>query len=188
VTRASVREYAAVQRERYLRAPRAEKHRRLNEVVAVTGRHRKAAIRLLRRPLRPPTSRPRSGRPRRYGPAVAAAAQLLSEATGDIGPHRWHKPSGARASCASAPPSTHVRQRLPMPVRGLDSDNGSEFINHDLYAWCQREGITSPAAGPTRRTTVPMSSRRTVPSPEWIRRDHASSRPRAAVVGTSVKS
>ena len=60
MTRASLREYAAVQRERYLRAPRAEKHRLLNEVVAVTGLHRKAAIRLLRRPLRPATSRPRS--------------------------------------------------------------------------------------------------------------------------------
>ena len=36
----------------------------------------------------------------------------------------------------------HVRQRLPMPLRGVDSDNGSEFINHGLYAWCQREGVT----------------------------------------------
>ena len=90
VTRASLREYAALQRARYLRAPRAEKHALLNEVVAVASLHRKAAIRLLRRPPRPPGSRPRSGRPRRYGPAVAAAAQLLSEATGHIGPHRWH--------------------------------------------------------------------------------------------------
>jgi hypothetical protein len=65
VTRASLREYGAVQRERYRRAPRAEKHELLNEVVAVTGLHRKAAIRLLRRPLGPPTSRPRAGRPRR---------------------------------------------------------------------------------------------------------------------------
>ena len=89
MTRASLREYAAVQRERY-RARRGRKHRLLTEVVAVTGMHRKAAIRLLRRPLRPATSRPRSGRPRRYGPAVAAAAHLLSEATGHIGPHRWH--------------------------------------------------------------------------------------------------
>jgi hypothetical protein len=90
VTRASLRGYAAMQRERYLRAPRAEKHRLLNEVVAVAGLHRKAAIRLLRRPPRPPASRPRSGRPRRHGPAVATAAPLLSEATGHVGPHRWH--------------------------------------------------------------------------------------------------
>ena len=262
MTRASLREYATVQRERYLRAPRAEKHRLLNEVVAVTGLHRKAAIRLLRRPLRPATSRPRSGRPRRYGPAVAAAAQLLSEATGHIGPHRWHpflpelldrltrsgdvgvtpevdkhlrQVSPATLARLLAPfrrtlphrglattrpgawlkhqipvrtfaewtdaqpgfleldlvahcgPTTqgfclytlcavdvattwvdlqavwgkgqkrvgtaihHVRQRLPMPVRGLDSDNGSEFINHDLYAWCQREGITFTRSRPYQK-------------------------------------
>ncbi len=35
-----------------------------------------------------------------------------------------------------------VRQRLPFPLLGLDSDNGSEFINQHLYAYCQRERIT----------------------------------------------
>ena len=35
-----------------------------------------------------------------------------------------------------------VRQRLPFTMLGLDSDNGGEFINHHLYAYCQREGIT----------------------------------------------
>ena len=45
----------------------------------------------------------------------------------------------------------HVRQRLPMPLRGLDSDNGSEFINHDLYAWCQREGITFTRSRPYQK-------------------------------------
>jgi hypothetical protein len=35
-----------------------------------------------------------------------------------------------------------VRKRLPFPLLGLDSDNGSEFINHYLYTYCHREGIT----------------------------------------------
>jgi hypothetical protein len=35
-----------------------------------------------------------------------------------------------------------IRQRLPFPLLGLDSDNGSEFINHYLYNYCQREKIT----------------------------------------------
>jgi Integrase core domain len=259
VTRASLREYAAVQRERYLYASRAEKHRLLNEVVAVAGLHRKAAIRLLRRTPGPVVRRPRAGRPRQYGPAVATAAQLLSEATGHIGPHRWHpflpelldrltqtgdvmvtpevdkhlrQVSPATLARLLAPfrrtlpyrgltttrpgawlkheipvrtfaewtdaqpgfleldlvahcgPTTrgfflytlcavdvatswvdlqavwgkgqlrvgtaihHVRQRLPMPLRGVDSDNGSEFINHDLYAWCQREGVTFTRSRP----------------------------------------
>ena len=34
-----------------------------------------------------------------------------------------------------------VRRRLPFPLKGLDSDNGSEFINHYLFAYCHREGI-----------------------------------------------
>jgi hypothetical protein len=36
----------------------------------------------------------------------------------------------------------HLRQRLPFRLQALHTDNGSEFINHLLYPWCQREGIT----------------------------------------------
>jgi hypothetical protein len=35
-----------------------------------------------------------------------------------------------------------VRQRLPMRLLGLDSDNGSEFINQSIYGYCRRNGIT----------------------------------------------
>ncbi|HJS44424.1 MAG TPA: transposase family protein, partial [Gemmatimonadales bacterium] len=35
-----------------------------------------------------------------------------------------------------------VRARWPVPLRGIDSDNGSEFINQTLYGYCQREGLT----------------------------------------------
>jgi hypothetical protein len=253
VTRAALREYAAVQRERYLAASRAEKGRLLDEVVAVTGLHRKAAIRLLRRPPRAPTGQSRAGRPRVYGPAVAQAAEVLWQATGHIGPQRLQpfvpelldrltrdgelalapaidklvrqasvatlgrllasararRPSrGATttrvgtwlrheipirtftewddagpgflevdlvAHCGSTTKGFylctlcavdiatawveldviwgkghdrvgggvhHVRQRLPMPLRGLDSDNGSEFINKSLYDYCQKTGVT----------------------------------------------
>jgi hypothetical protein len=30
-----------------------------------------------------------------------------------------------------------MRQALPFPLLGIDSDNGSEFINHHLYRYCQ---------------------------------------------------
>jgi hypothetical protein len=33
---------------------------------------------------------------------------------------------------------TTIEQQLPFPLRGIDSDNGSEFINEHLYAFCQR--------------------------------------------------
>jgi len=35
-----------------------------------------------------------------------------------------------------------VRKRLPFTLRGLDSDNGSEFINDQLTRYCSQEGIT----------------------------------------------
>lgn len=34
-----------------------------------------------------------------------------------------------------------VRKRLPMPLSGLHSDNGGEFINQSLYEYCRRQGI-----------------------------------------------
>ena len=35
-----------------------------------------------------------------------------------------------------------MRKRLPFPLLGLDSDNGSEFINQHLFSYCSREKIT----------------------------------------------
>lgn len=59
-------------RPRYLKAEREEKGRILDEFVAVTGMHRKAAIRRMRTPPRK-GGRERRGRPKKYtGSAVAA--------------------------------------------------------------------------------------------------------------------
>lgn len=38
--------------------------------------------------------------------------------------------------------STAWASACPSPFLGLDSDNGSEFINQHLYNYCRREGIT----------------------------------------------
>lgn len=34
-----------------------------------------------------------------------------------------------------------VEQRQPFPLAGIDSDNGSEFINNELYRFCKEKGI-----------------------------------------------
>lgn len=44
-----------------------------------------------------------------------------------------------------------VRERLPFPLLGLDSDNGSEFINNELLRYCQQERITFTRARPYRK-------------------------------------
>ena len=58
------------------------------------------------------------------GSAWTQACALLNNA------HRWVK---EQIAC------THAA--LPFPMLGIDSDNGGEFINHQLLDWCIQNGI-----------------------------------------------
>lgn len=44
-----------------------------------------------------------------------------------------------------------LRRRLPFAVRGLDSDNGSEFINHHLARYCQEQHLTFTRSRPYQK-------------------------------------
>jgi hypothetical protein len=44
-----------------------------------------------------------------------------------------------------------VRQRLPFPLLGIDSDNGGEFINDLLYRYCLAEEITFTRSRPYQK-------------------------------------
>ena len=44
-----------------------------------------------------------------------------------------------------------IRQSLPFRLRGIDSDNGSEFINDHLYRYCQAEGIQFTRGRPYKK-------------------------------------
>lgn len=44
-----------------------------------------------------------------------------------------------------------IRKSLPFPLLGLDSDNGSEFINDHLSRYCQHEGLTFTRSRPYRK-------------------------------------
>lgn len=44
-----------------------------------------------------------------------------------------------------------LRQRLPFPLRGVDSDNDGSFINELLLAYCQAEGITFTRCRPYKK-------------------------------------
>ncbi len=44
-----------------------------------------------------------------------------------------------------------VRQHLPFPMLGLDSDNGSEFINQHLYNYCRLNRITFTRSRPYKK-------------------------------------
>lgn len=252
MTRRSIEEYAEAVQGRYLRAPKKTKNQILNEFVATTGLHRKAAIRLLNRGNRL-LGRKRSGRPKLYDLEVMAALKVAWEATNRLCSKRLHpflpelmgilksrgeitvteeaeeklcrispstidrilrrwRRSEPRHGISTTKPGTllknaipvrtfsewdekkpgfleadlvahcgdnvegfylttlstvdvatgwyepvavwgkgqervggavhHARERLPMPMLGLDSDNGSEFINHSLYDYCRMCHIT----------------------------------------------
>ena len=44
-----------------------------------------------------------------------------------------------------------IRQVLPFRLRGIDSDNGSEFINHHLYRYCQAHEIQFTRGRPYKK-------------------------------------
>lgn len=252
MTRQSILEYAEAVRGRYLRSTKGAKTKILNEFVAATGLHRKAAIRLLNRRGKPSGSK-RSGRPRLYSLEAMGALKIAWEAADHLCSKRFHpflpelvailrakgeisvteeteaqlrhmsastidrilrrwRGNGRRHGLGTTKPGTllknaivvrtfsewnegkpgflevdlvahcgdssegfylttlsavdvatgwyepvvvwgkgqarvggavhEVRKRLPMPMLGLDSDNGSEFINQSLYEYCRRNDIT----------------------------------------------
>jgi|TARA_Y100000310_G_C20597994_1_gene771507 hypothetical protein len=261
MTRGGVKEYIEAIRERYFKASRKEKGQILDEVNKVTGYHRKAAIRLLRRPWKGKAVG-RRGRARQYGIEVVAALKgaweasdrmcskrlqpFLPELVGVLERHselslagdvrdqlcrmsaatidRVLKPyrrRGLRRPFSTTKPGSllkaaipirtfadwddkrpgflevdlvahcgestegfylntlstvdvatgwvecqgvwgkgqervggavhQIGQRLPFPFLGLDSDNGSEFINHHLYDYCQRKKITFTRSRPYKK-------------------------------------
>jgi hypothetical protein len=44
-----------------------------------------------------------------------------------------------------------IRQCLPFPLLGLDTDNGGEFINYELLRYCEKEKITFTRSRPYRK-------------------------------------
>jgi hypothetical protein len=44
-----------------------------------------------------------------------------------------------------------IRRELPFPLLGLDSGNGSEFINMHLFAYCTEREITFTRSRPYRK-------------------------------------
>jgi len=54
--------------------------------------------------------------------------------------HRWVKEQ-----------IVHTRETLPYPMLGIDSDNGGEFINHQVLDWCIQNNIKFTRGRPYRK-------------------------------------
>ena len=44
-----------------------------------------------------------------------------------------------------------IKQELPFPLLGIDSDNDSTFINHQLWRWCETEKIAFTRSRPYKK-------------------------------------
>jgi hypothetical protein len=44
-----------------------------------------------------------------------------------------------------------MRRTLPFALRGIDSDSGSEFINHHCYSWCKKHELEFTRGRPYRK-------------------------------------
>lgn len=66
---------------------------------------------------------------------------------------RWTEflPLINRSQAAATAAIDACRFRLPYPLKGLDSDNGAEFINHDLKRYCEQAQITFTRCRPYRK-------------------------------------
>ena len=50
----------------------------------------------------------------------------------------------------------HLRTLLPFPLLGIDSDNGSEFINDQLWRYCEQEHVTFTRGRAGRKNDNPF--------------------------------
>jgi hypothetical protein len=56
-----------------------------------------------------------------------------------------------KAQCYVFQALKQIRAALPFALLGIDSDNGSEFINNELYRYCEAESITFTRSRPYRK-------------------------------------
>ena len=152
MTRGSVLEYAAVVRGRYLFAGKEEKGRILDEFIRVTGYHRKAAIRLLRKsPRRPAGSR---GRPVRYG-AMVQLLRVIWEACDRLCSKRLHPfiPEMVKVL------REHGEQRIDAASEAQLCQMSPSTIDRLLRPWRRvggRKGLSTTRPGSLLKNSIPI--------------------------------
>ncbi len=160
------KELVAAVAERYQTGTATEKGCILDEFTALTGYHRKHAIRVLNG--NAPKLPGRRGRRCLYDQAVTEALVVLWEASDRVCGKRLkallpvlvpalerHGYLGldpqVREGCLVVEALDQLRKALPFPLRGLDTDNGSEFLNDTLISYCSDQGIELTRSRPYRK-------------------------------------
>jgi transposase InsO family protein len=156
MTRLTVHEYAVALRPRYRAARKGVKTKILDEFCQTTGMHRKAAIRLLNH-----TGRLKAvgrGRPRRYGPEVAAVLVKLW----DVGDHMCGKLLAAVMPDLVAALERHGELEVSLEVRALLLQVSASTIDRLL-----RKTRTAGLRQPRRQRPATTALKAQIPIRTW---------------------
>jgi hypothetical protein len=77
----------------------------------------------------------------------ASSLTVTDIATGWTEVHSVRNKAARHVFCALV----EIQAGLPFPLLGIDSDNGSEFINDHLLRWCTSQRITFTRSGEQKR-------------------------------------
>ena len=137
-------EYFRVMYGRYSKAKGTERSRLLDEFCVTAGYHRKYAIRLLNGVALD------KERVKRRNSAHGEFAHGLNVTDLHTG---WTESAAlvGKSEVAVQAALEEIRGGLPFRLLGVDSDNGSEFINWHLKRWCDREQIQLSRGRPYKK-------------------------------------
>ena len=153
MTRGSIQEYMQAVRNRYLAAGKKEKGRILDEFVKVTGYHRKAAVRLLRR------SRTRQGATRRGRPAkyrdVIQPLKAIWEASDRLCSKRLQPFISEMVKVLRR----HGEQRIDASIEAQLCQMSPATIDRLLRPWRRlggRRGLSTTRPGSLLKSSIPI--------------------------------
>ena len=140
-------------KKRYRLANCPERGAILDEFAATSGYYREYAIAILRgsqQPHRGPVWRPRA---RYYQAKDRGAVLQLAD---------WFDEISSRRLRAA------MDVILPIPLLGIDSDNGAEFINQELMRSCDQERLTFTRGRVGRKNDQPFVEQKNWSLVRWI--------------------
>jgi hypothetical protein len=163
MTRGSILEYIRTVHSRYIRAKKNEKGKILDEFVIITGHHRKSAIRALGSKSHFKRA-DRRGRPRKYGPMVAAELKYLWEITDHLCSKRLHPFLAGLLNVLKRNGSHAISHEMETQIRALSPSTIDRLLNR----WRSKAGHRSKVNISYRRIRVRLLIKPAYPLLLWL--------------------
>ena len=154
--RSSVKEYVELMQERYRRAGRVERGHLLDEIVAVTGYHRKSATRLMSSNVRSSSQGKRRGRPRWYGPEVETALKEVWEMSDRLCGRRLTPFMGELVSRLQAWEALRLPQDVVEQLNMMSASTMDRLLRPYKTGGLRQPWTTRTSSGSQLKATIPI--------------------------------